>query len=211
MADGIDMTEMMKRAVQANAKFYKGWIDLTLEYVRGMSAILGNEPEQAAPIAEMDASTGALVIEGEAGEAARGAFLVTNDLGRALNCEFVSSAFNDALGARVDVKPVFDPPRIELAPGEQRVIQVAMTIDRAMKAGAGYAGEFSIAGMDGFAVPVVLRRLHRVDEAVNDKKVERSDDTDRHSEGSSTSAGTPAKRRAASKATKKQKPGRPSR
>lgn len=176
MADGIDMSEMMKRAVQANAKFYKGWMDLTLEYVRGMSAILGGEPEQATPVAEMDASAGALVMEGEAGETARGAFLVTNDLGRTLSCEFVSSPFNDALGARFGAKPVFDPPRIELAPGEQRVVKVAMAIDPAMSAGVGYSGEFSIAGMDGFAVAVVMRRLHPAEErSVNNDSERRAD------------------------------------
>ncbi len=165
MADGLDVSEMMKRAVQANARFYKGWMDLTLEYVRGMSAILGGEPENTQPIAEMDTSAGALVLEGEAGETVRGAFLVSNDLGRTLTCEFVSSAFNDTIGARIVVKPVFDPFRLELAPGEQRVIQVTMTIDSSLKASVGYAGEFSIAGMDGFAVPVVLRRQHRADDA----------------------------------------------
>ncbi len=202
MADGLDMSEMMKRAVQANAKFYKGWMELTLEYVRGMSAVLGGEPEQAQPIAEMDASAGALVLEGEAGETVRGAFLVTNDMGRTLACEFVSSTFNDSLGARVAAKPMFDPPRIELGPGEQRVIQVTMTIDPALTAGVGFAGEFSVAGMDGFAVPVVLRRLHRADEVatvVDDAKHQQ-----RSPKATSNSA-APSERGAAAKSVKKAK------
>lgn len=214
MADGIDMSEMMKRAVQANARFYKGWVDLTLEYVRGMSAILGGEPESSASVAEMDAGTGALVLEGEAGETVRGAFLVTNDLGRSLSCEFVSSPFNDALGARVDVKSVFEPARIELAPGEQRVIQVSMTIDPSLSAGVGFAGEFSIAGMDGFAVPVVLRRLHRPDEVPARGSAERSNHAGEHAEAApaaSAKAGTQKKRRTGSKPAKKSKPSRPSR
>lgn len=202
MADGLDVSEMMKRAVQANAKFYKGWMDLTLEYVRGMSAIIGGEPEQAQPIAEMDASAGALVLEGEAGETVRGAFLVTNDLGRPLNCEFVSSAFNDALGARGGAKPVFDPPRIELGAGEQRVIQVSLPIEPSLSAGVGYAGEFSIAGMDGFAVPVVLRRLHVAHDTAGDKEAspERVPST-----AAAAEAPPPTRRGAAAKPTKPSK------
>ena len=177
MADGLDVSEMMKRAVQANAKFYKGWMDLTLEYVRGISAIIGGEPENTETIGEMDASAGALILEGEAGESVRGAFLVTNDLGRQLSCEFVSSEFNDASGARVGVKPTFDPPRVDLGPGEQRVIQVAVAIDPKLSAGVGYAGEFSIKGMDGFAVPVVLRRAHRANDSTTGKDDGNAPDT----------------------------------
>ncbi len=169
MADGIDMSEMMKRAVQANAKFYKGWMDLTLEYVRSISDVLSGDPHNPQTTGEMDASAGALVMEGASGEAVRGAFLVTNDLGRQLSCEFVSSEFNDAAGTRVGVKPVFDPARVDLGPGEQRVINVTMAIDPKLSAGVGYAGEFSIKGMDGFAVPVVLRRADVVNDTPTGK------------------------------------------
>lgn len=167
MADGLDLAEIVKRTAQANAKFYKGWMDLSLEYVRGISGILGGSTgstESTAPVQEMDGGGGALVLEGEAGSVVRGTFLVSNDLERSVSCKFVGSDFKGPGGASVFVKAAFDPPGLELGPGEQRVIQVSIPIDDTLTAGVGYAGEISIGGMDGFAVPVVLRRQHFVDD-----------------------------------------------
>jgi len=160
MADGLDLTEIVKRTAQANAKFYKGWMDLSLEYIRGISGILGGPTDSPGPVQEMDAGGGALVLEGEAGNVVSGSFLVSNDLERPVSCKFVNSDFKGAGGDSVFVKAAFDPAGLELAPGEQRVIQVSLPIDDKLTAGVGYAGEISIGGMDGFAVPVVLRRQH---------------------------------------------------
>ncbi len=164
MADGLDLSDIVRRTVQANAKFYKGWMDLSFEYFRGISEILGGTTQAAPPVQEMDSGGGALVLEGEDGSLARGAFLVTNDMERPVSCEFAASDFKNPSGASVLVKAAFDPPKVELGPGEQRVVQVAIAIDAQLSPGAGYAGEIAIRGMEGFAVPVVLRRQHAVRE-----------------------------------------------
>ena len=164
MAEGLDVSEIMKRAVQANAKFYKGWMDLSLEYFKSIAGIVGGPGETVDATPEMDSGTNALILEAEAGQVARGSFLVTNDLERVVSCAFMSADFKDHTGepARTAVK--FDPPAVQLAAGEQRVVEVAIAVDDALVPGVGYAGEFSIKGMDGFAVPVVLRRQHSVGE-----------------------------------------------
>jgi hypothetical protein len=168
MADGLELSELVRRTVQANAKLYKGWVDLSLEYFRGISEIFGGFPDSASsPTPEMDAGAGVLVMEGEDGATVHSAFLVTNDLGRVINCEFVATDFADPAGATVRTKVAFDPPAVQLAPGEQRVIQVAIPIDPELVPGVGYSAEASIKGMEGFAVPLVVRRQHRV-EHVND-------------------------------------------
>lgn len=162
MADGLDLSEIVRRTVQANAKFYKGWIDLSLEYFRGVAEIFGApaaapaNTEQAGTIA----GTGVLVLEGEEGTAVRGAFLVTNDLGRNVSCELVATEFADPSGTKVRAKADFEPPSLQLAPGEQRVVHAVVVIDGQLATGVGYSGEFAIKGMDGFSVPVVLRRRH---------------------------------------------------
>ncbi len=183
MADGVDVAGMMKRAVQANARFYKGWMDLTLEYVRGISSILDGEASAPQSGAEMDTSAGALVMEGEAGSSVTGSFMVTNDLGRTVSCEFVSSVFNDPEGARVALKPVFTPASLSLEPGEQRVVQATVEIGEELAAGVGYAAEFAIKGMDGFAVPVVVRRLHVVSRAAGDAGATQAEGADGASGG----------------------------
>lgn len=169
MADESGLTEIVRRAAQANARLYKGWMELTLEYMRGMSEIFGGVASavqsQAQPTQEMDSGASTLVLEGESGAGATGSFLVSNDLDRPLSCRLVSSDYGDPTGATVKARTVFDPPSLELAAGEQKVVKVTVMIDDALVPGVGYAGEIAIAGMDGFAVPVVLRRQHSLDEA----------------------------------------------
>jgi hypothetical protein len=168
MADGLDLSDILRRTVQANAKFYKGWMDLSFEYFRGISEILGGtNPTEGTAAADhsTDSGASALVMEGDVGDLVRGAFLVTNDLDRPVSCEFVTSDFKDPRGTAALAQPSFEPAKVELAPGEQRVIQVALTIDDSLSPGVGYAAEFCIRGMDGFSVPVVLRRRHRVDDS----------------------------------------------
>jgi len=164
MADGKDLSEIVRRTVQANAKLYKGWLDLSLEYFRGISEIFGGAPGGLGSTAASDSGTGVMVLEGEEGTAVQGAFLVTNDLARNVKCELHATDFADSSGSSLAVKARFQPPRIELAPGEQRVVQVVIPIDSRFAPGVGYSGELTIKGMEGFAVPIVLRRLHRMDE-----------------------------------------------
>jgi hypothetical protein len=167
MADGLDLSEIVRRTIQANAKFYKGWVDLSLEYFRGITEIFGgsvNAPTQT-ETPDADAGAGVLIMEGEDGAAVGSAFLVTNDIGRPIPCEIVASEFTDPAGARVHVKAAFDPQKFELAPGEQRVVKAQVTIDGRLTPGTAYNGEFGILGLPGFSVPVVLRRQHSIEES----------------------------------------------
>ena len=150
MADGFGLSDILTRTVQANAKFYKGWMDLSLEYFRGISDIFGGVTEIVAPVQEMDSGGGALVLEGEAGSHVRGTFLVSNDLERSVSCDFLASDFRDPHGAGVPAKAVIRAEKHwSSRPGEQRKVQVAIGIDGSLP-GVGYAGEISIRGMDGF-------------------------------------------------------------
>ena len=164
MANGLDLSDVVKRAVQANAKFSKRWMDLSFEYLREISAIMGGATESAGPVTEVDVGASALVLEGEAGTQVRGSFLVSNDMDKPVSCVFAGSVFKDPRGASVKAKPVFEPPTLELGPGEQRVVQVSIDVDDSLSPGVGYAGELSVRGLEGFAVPVVLRRQHTVEE-----------------------------------------------
>jgi len=201
MADTLDVTEIVRRAVQANAKFYKGWLDLSLEYVRAISEIFG-ETATATPGAEgPETGAGVLVLEGEAGSTVRGAFLVTNDLGRNLSCEFVVSEFADPDGATLRAKAAFEPAAIELEPGEQQVVRVTIPVDSTLTPGVAYTGEIAIKGLDGFTVPVVLRRLHRIEDPPSprdpaDQKPETGKPKVRPAAGSKAAPKKTARRRA---------------
>ena len=170
MADESGLTEIVRRAAQANAKLYKGWMDLSLEYMRSLSEIFGGAAavaQSTRPTEEMDAGPSTLVLEGEAGTSASASFLVSNDLDRPISCKLTSSDFTDPTGATAKARTTFDPPALELAAGDQQVVKVTVAIGEALVAGVGYAGEIAIAGMDGFAVPIVLRRQHTLEEAAS--------------------------------------------
>jgi hypothetical protein len=169
MADNPDVTEILRRTVQANARFYKGWVDLSLEYWRGLGEIFGVAPTpgfaEAVEEADEGGGGGMLVLEAETGATARGAFLVTNDLGRNVSCELVASEVSGPRGARLRTRMTFDPANLELAPGQQSVVTATVPVEDRLTPGAAYTGTVSIRGMDGFSVPFVLRRTHSLDEA----------------------------------------------
>ncbi len=180
MADESPLTEIVRRAAQVNAKFYKGWMDLSFEYMRGLSEVFGGATSalgSMAPTQEMDAGTGTLVMEGEVGSTVKASFLVSNDLERALSCQFVGSTFTDPSGASISAQMAFEPASLKLAAGEQKVVAVSVKVDERLAPGVGYAGEIAVSGMDGFAVPVVLRRLTTIDENAPDEPVAELSDT----------------------------------
>ncbi len=169
MADGLDLPELVRRTVQANARFYKGWVDLSLEYFRHITEIFGGVPETASQVEDLETGVGALVLEGEVGTAASGAFLVTNDLGRTIKCELIATDFKDSDGNAMRAKTTFEPDSFDLAPGEQRVVRATLPIDGKLTAGVAYTGAFAIKGLDGFSVPAVVRRQHRAEESPIDR------------------------------------------
>ncbi len=165
MADAPDLSELVRRAIEANTRFYQGWVNLSLEYFRGITEIFGGVQSSVSEATSPTSTVGsdAVVLEAAGGAAASGAFLVTNDLGRSLKCELVASGFQGSDGQAAAGEVVFDPASFELAPGEQRVVRASVVVDGRLSAGAAYTGTFGIKGMQGFSVPVVLRRQHDVD------------------------------------------------
>lgn len=168
MADAPDMGEMVRRAVQANAQLYKGILDLSLEYWKNLAGIFGGEETSTSSSGSDDDVVGdVLVMEGDAGATVRAAFLVTNDLGRPLRCDLAATDFKNAQGHNISAAVTFDPPMVELQPGEQRIVHATIPIHDQLDAGVAYNGHFSVKGIDGFSVPVVLRRMHTAEESAS--------------------------------------------
>ena len=165
MADGADLSELVRRTIEANTRFYQGWVNLSLEYWRGITEVFGGVQTAVSDASGQAASTvsDAVVLEAVEGSTASGAFLVTNDLGRTLKCKLVASGFEGADGDAAPAVVKFDPPSFSLEPGEQRVVRATVPIHRKLAAGVAYTGTFGLKGMEGFSVPVVLRKQHAVD------------------------------------------------
>lgn len=203
MADGLDLSELVRRTVQANARFYKGWVDLSLEYFRHITEIFGGVPEPASQVEDLETGAGALVLEGEAGTAASGAFLVTNDLGRTIKCELIATGFRDSDGNAIPAKTTFEPATFDLAPGEQRVVRATLPIDGKLTAGVAYSGAFAIKGLDGFSVPAVVRRQHHAEESPIDRMAAAAEGKGGRKPAGRKPAAKKAARRAPAKAPRK--------
>lgn len=215
MADNMDVSELVRRTLEANARFYQGWVNLSLEYFRGISQIFSGAQEALAATESADAPTGAVVLEGEEGANATGAFLVTNDLGRTLSCQLVATTFQDADGKAAPARVTFEPAKFKLEPGEQRVVNAAVPIGAKLAAGVAYSGSFGIKGMEGFAVPVVLRRRHGVDVSPIDQAAAPADRTPASERKAATAARStatkkPTRTAAAKKTSGKKAPARKS-
>jgi len=209
MADGPELTELVRRAIEANTRFYQGWVNLSFEYFRGITEIFGGVQSAVSSAAGQTSSpaSDAVVLEAEEGSTASGAFLVTNDLGRTLRCEIVASGFEGADGDAASVTVAFEPARFSLEPGEQRVVRATVPVDPALSAGVAYTGTFGIKGMEGFSVPVVLRKQH----AVRVSPIERLDEADAPATGAKAAGGRKATAKKAAggrKATAKKAAGR---
>ncbi|HKJ02225.1 MAG TPA: hypothetical protein VJ997_07210 [Longimicrobiales bacterium] len=204
MADGPDLSELVRRTIDANTRFYQGWVNLSLEYFRGITEVFGGVQTAVSDASGQTASAGsdAVVLEAVEGATASGAFLVTNDLGRTLKCELVASGFEGGDGDGAPAVVAFDPPSFSLEPGEQRVVRAAVAVDPKLAAGVAYTGTFGIKGMEGFSVPVVLRKQHAVDVS----PIDRLDVTDATAAGEAPAKPKPEKAKPAKPAPKKAKP-----
>lgn len=208
MADALNLSDVVQAMMEANAKFYRGWVNLSVEYLRGLTAVLGGTRDATPTTASLEPDAGAIVLEGEAGDTVQGAFLLMNDLGRPLSCKPVATSFRDANGREVVAHIEFAPAAVELQPGEQCVISATTAVDATLDAGVAYSGTIGIKGMKGFTVPAVLRRTHAptaspIDRAAAEGAV-RSQRSARDSRfqpttGRSRTSGHPVKKRARTK------------
>ncbi|MEZ4416100.1 MAG: hypothetical protein R3E10_10095 [Gemmatimonadota bacterium] len=205
MAEGSELTDAFRRAMEANARLYQGWVNLSVEYLRSLTEIFDGQtaaPPGAPAEATAESLSGVLVLEHEAGQAAEGAFLVTNDLGRTLSCAFRASSFQPGEGKAVRAKVSFEPAKVDLEPGEQRVVTAQVLVPESLEPGVAYTGTVGIEGMDKFSVPVVLRRLHEVTES----PIEQAQPAPSRTRGPTTKAApsrASAKKATRKKATKK--------
>ena len=200
MADGSDVTGLVRRVIEANGRLYRGWMELSLDYLRNVTEILDPEAEPSEGPSEgqsePETERGAIVLEAVGGGEASGAFLLTNDLGRALTCQPVASSFMDPDGESTRQRMTFEPKSVRLEPGEQRVVHASLTMAKRLPAGVAHTGAISIKGMDGFSVPVVLRRREDVEGSPIDRVA---------TEDTRTAKKRATKKAASKKATSKKK------
>lgn len=178
MADeGSRLEETVRRTFQANVQLYEAIGQASLAYVKALGAIwsgmalplnLGSlspafspAPAPAAPRAPAPpapAPSPALVLAGEAGQEARGVFMVANQLGRRVSAPVVTSPFTDPAGREVHPAFRIEPELVTLDAGEQILVQVVVSVGEDLEPGLDYRAAVSVPGLSDSRVALVLRR-----------------------------------------------------
>lgn len=171
MADKLPFEEPLRRAVDANMKYYEAlgritqdywksifgiWRELPVRFGGVQPASAGAAPPAANPTASATAAT--LVLEAEAGGEAQGMFLVENRLSRIVSTAVVTSAFTNPSGRAVQPTIRVEPGVVTLPPGGRTLVQIFAFIDDALEADVPYRGEVNVPGLSESGIPVLLRR-----------------------------------------------------
>ena len=175
MAERPDLAGMWRGAVAANLRYYEAWGRIVTDWVRDLASVgLGPQttavavteapglPAAGAARSEPHGAqrpAAALVLEASSGEVAAGAFLVENQLGRAVETPLICDEITDPEGLVLPVSLQFDPATVSLAPQEQCVVRVRLTVTDALNPDSDYRTVIRGPDLPGTSVPVVLRRV----------------------------------------------------
>jgi hypothetical protein len=170
---------LVRRAVETNARYYRGLFALATIYLRELGDLLadGRRSFVDRPVAPEGARKApVMVLEAAAGEHARGLFIVENKLDRALTAKVVASTCRHPVNGQELIPNIrFEPNELTLGPGEQATVLAVATIDDRMEPGVTYSATFAVPGLAERVVHVALRRHAPVGHArpVRSKRVAR--------------------------------------
>jgi hypothetical protein len=177
MADQQPFEEPIRRAFEANLRYYEALGQVTQDYFRSLFGIVreipiripgfgtatvspgaGAAPRPANMTAPAAAAAATLVLEGEAGAEAQGVFMVENRLSRTVSTAVVTSAFADPSGRAHHPRLRVIPSVVTLEPGGRSLVQIFAEVGGELEADVPYRGEVSVPGLSDHSIPVVLRR-----------------------------------------------------
>lgn len=163
MNEQNNLSEIFRRAMETNLKFYSGLLDLSVNYLKNVGEIISEIPGQvnstASPAGET--SSAAIVLEAAANDKVHAPLMVENDLPREVCAEVSISAFTDSNGVEHAVDIQSKPASMTLQPGEKTLIQIHAMISEDLEEGMSYRGFVTIPELSENSIPIVVRRLSR--------------------------------------------------
>lgn len=164
------MDALVKRAFDANLRYWEAVGRATTDYVQAVTKIWADAPITWTPGAGAlswvprvpadahPAATPALLLEGVMGSQARAVVLISNDLDREAEAMVSVSELRAPDGRWVSFDIRSSPERVKLAAGARLPVTLTADITDAMAEGVDYHGEINVPGLSNKGVPVVLRR-----------------------------------------------------
>jgi hypothetical protein len=172
MADKLPFEEPVRRAMDANLRYYEALAQVTQDYWKAIFGIVrelpirigsfGSTPAVSASnrvvAASTPASAATLVLEGETGSEANGVFMVENKLGRTVSTAVITSAFADPSGRALQAPLRVVPGVVTLEPGGRTLVQIYATVTDDLEPDVSYRGEVNVPGLSEHGIPLILRR-----------------------------------------------------
>jgi hypothetical protein len=165
MADRPLMEDVVKRAFDANMRYWETVGRATTEYVQAVTKIWADVPITWTPgVSPKRASNGvqatapALLLEAIAGAQARATIMVSNDLDREAEAQISVSSLRGPDGAFIAMDIRTMPETVKLAAGARVPVTLTADITDAITQGVDYHGEINVPGLSPRGVPLVLRR-----------------------------------------------------
>ena len=171
MAERTPLEDVVKRAFDANLRYWETVGRATTDYMQSLARIWADAPfvwtpgafrksglSNATLKAGDDGHEPAILLEGPAGSEARAVVMVSNDLDREVEAPVVPSAFTGPGGGAADVRLRTDPETVKVPSGGRVPVTLAAKITEEMVEGATYRGEVDVPGLSHRGVPVVVRR-----------------------------------------------------
>jgi hypothetical protein len=175
MPDKLSIEEPVRRALDANLRYYRALGEVTQEYVQALLGVWRDLPIRLSSLGSLgsppvaaSAATGTrgtpsggtaiLVLEAEAGQEAESVFMVENRLPRQVSTTVVTSPFLDPSGR--DVQPALRilPGVVTLDPGARTLVRIVAVVTDDWAIDVPYRGTVQVPGLSDSAIPVVLRR-----------------------------------------------------
>ncbi len=173
MAERTPLEDVVKRAFDANLRYWETVGRATTDYVQSLTRIWADAPfawmpgawSKAEPRRRTEGTAGigespepALLLEAAAGDEARAVVMVSNDLDREVEAPVVPSAFTGPDGEGVDVTLKAEPKTVKVPAGGRVPVTLMASISTTMVEGTSYRGEVDVPGLSQRGVPVVIRR-----------------------------------------------------
>jgi hypothetical protein len=148
---------VVRELVRLQLEYYGALIDMTAEFHERTRALLEGEPPPGPPAPGGPAPDPEMHLSGPPGGTVRSAFRVENTTTAPMSVELVASPLrHEGTDEEAGAAVVFDPPRVELTPGQEAQIAVIVPVAKDMAPGAVYRGTISAAGIDSVRIAVRL-------------------------------------------------------
>lgn len=149
------ISSILADAVQLQINSVSALLDLSKGYVKAVGGIISNSgmTDGSAPASPAEQQRAPLLLAGEAGETAGGAFIINNPSANSLSLTFAVQG--ELSGDDVNVVPA----SLTLGAGEEAVIRIAVKLTAALVENRDYRGLVAVPGLSSQILAFAVRRL----------------------------------------------------